>query len=147
MVLHSIPYFDKVFILYNLKILIDYSICISKSHRTLANIYYIFKFKCNSEQWPDPETFKPERFDPLSEHYYISEDKKTPRNPFSYIPFSFGVRKCPGMILALTEIKALICYLATKVDYSIDKELLENDNVRFGIYTNFNLILNIDKIR
>ena len=101
----------------------------------------------NSEQWPQPNVFKPERFDPSSEDYYIGVDKSTPRNPFAYIPFSFNIRKCPGMILALTEIKTLICYLATKIDYSIDKELLENDNARFGIYTNFNLTLNIEKIR
>mmetsp|Transcript_24842 Transcript_24842/g.27501 ORF Transcript_24842/g.27501 Transcript_24842/m.27501 type:complete len:460 (-) Transcript_24842:31-1410(-) len=101
----------------------------------------------NKIQFPYPNKFLPERFDPQSPTYYIGEEKDEPRHPHSYIPFSFNIRKCPGMILALIEVKTVVSYLITKIDYSIDEQLLKNDNARFGIYTNFKLDLKIDKIR
>jgi cytochrome P450 len=101
----------------------------------------------NTKQWPDPEKFKPERFDPQSKNYFVNSETSTPRHPMSYIPFSFGPRKCPGMILALIEVKTLLAYMVTKLDYSIDESLLKNENARFSIYTNFDLTLKINKIR
>ena len=67
------------------------------------------------------------------------------RHPLSYIPFSFGCRKCPGMILALIEIKTIIAYLIMKMDYEISEDLLNNPEVRYGIFTNFKLPIKILK--
>jgi len=97
----------------------------------------------NTEQFPDPYKFLPERFDPQSEHYKVNSE--TARHPLAYIPFSFNCRKCPGMILALIEIKTILAYMVTKIDYEIDEKLLKNDNVRYGIFTNFKLPIKINK--
>jgi len=101
----------------------------------------------NKEQFPDPYKFKPERFDPQSDCFYIGGSKGKARHPLSYIPFSFSERKCPGMIFALMEVKTIICYFLQRVEYSIDPNLLKDDKVRYGIFTNFQLGLKIEKIK
>lgn len=93
----------------------------------------------NTEQFPEPYEFRPERFDPSSELFIAN------KHPFAYIPFSFNARKCPGMILALIEIKAILAYMMTKIEYEIDQKLLDDINVRYGIFTNFKLPMKIIK--
>ncbi|GJW08105.1 trans-cinnamate 4-monooxygenase [Tanacetum coccineum] len=48
----------------------------------------------NPDQWKKHEEFRPERF--------LEEEAKveTSGNDFRYLPFGFGRRSCPGMILA-----------------------------------------------
>jgi len=51
------------------------------------------------------------------------------------------------MILALIEVKTLISYFVSRIDYSLDEDLLKNEQAKFGIYTNFELKMKIDKIK
>jgi len=53
----------------------------------------------NEKYWPNPETFNPDRF---------STPESKSRNPFSYIPFSGGKRRCIGRTFALLETRIVI---------------------------------------
>ena len=48
----------------------------------------------NPDEWIEPESFIPERFDPLSK--YFLTPKGTKRHPMSYGPFFGGRRICIG---------------------------------------------------
>lgn len=62
----------------------------------------------NTDQWKEPESFIPERFDPESEWYSRPDCGK--RSPLAFLPFSFGPRQCPGQSFALLELKVMeIC--------------------------------------
>ncbi|XP_015178741.1 PREDICTED: probable cytochrome P450 4aa1 [Polistes dominula] len=50
------------------------------------------------DYYPDPESFKPERFD-------VNNSKKL--DPHAYIPFSIGNRKCIGNKFTMLEMKAI----------------------------------------
>jgi cytochrome P450 len=51
------------------------------------------------DQFPEPELFRPERFDPAS---------ATPPPPYAYIPFAVGPRSCIGAPFATMEIKTVL---------------------------------------
>ena len=61
-------------------------------------------------QWQEPNKFVPERFDP-EDKYFLTAEGKT-RDPLAYIPFSFGIRSCPGQALAKLEVKVMVSNLA-----------------------------------
>jgi cytochrome P450 len=68
------------------------------------------------EVWPDPEEFRPERWD------------REPA-PYSYVPFGGGHRRCIGFAFALLEMKAILVELVRTVDLS----LLTDDPGRAGL--------------
>jgi len=58
--------------------------------------------------WPDPDAFKPERF-----------ENHTPE-PFSYIPFSAGPRNCIGERFALQELKIILSAIVKNFNLRVD---------------------------
>ena len=61
------------------------------------------------DNFPDPETFKPERFFP--------ENRNHP--PYTYMPFGYGPRNCIAMRLALMEAKMALLNAVYHYKFSI----------------------------
>ena len=89
-------------------------------------------------QWHDPLKFIPERFDPESEYFKTPETNKA-RDPLSYIPFSCHLRNCPGQSLAMLEIKVILVYLLTRVNFEFADHLMQSDYAYFGIISQLTL--------
>jgi cytochrome P450 len=83
------------------------------------------------EIYPDPEAFRPERFDP--EH-------GDPLPPYAYVPFGGGARLCIGMAFALQEMKIVLSALlaAWRLDLVPGQRIVPTPAVtllpRHGIY-------------
>lgn len=128
------------------KALSNISVCgvpIAKGSKIFINIHGIHY---NLKQWREPEKFIPERFNPESEYFSRPEGSDSnSRSPYSFVPFSFGLRNCAGKSLATLEIRTLAAYLLMKFDYEIDPEQAKNEFIRFGGSSQFSLKVKITK--
>ena len=100
----------------------------------------------NPQEWHEPLKFIPERFDP-EDKYFTSPKTNKARDSYSYIPFSIGVRACPGQTLARLVLKASLPFFIASMDYTINKEQLENDKIFFNNNSQYNLKLTITNKR
>ncbi|RXG57808.1 cytochrome P450 4V2 [Armadillidium vulgare] len=64
-----------------------------------STMIFVYQLHRDPEVFPDPNTYKPERFFP--ENY-------ANRSPYAYIPFSAGPRNCIGQKFALMEEKVIL---------------------------------------
>uniref|UniRef100_A0A6I8P3J2 Thromboxane-A synthase n=1 Tax=Ornithorhynchus anatinus TaxID=9258 RepID=A0A6I8P3J2_ORNAN len=79
----------------------------------------------DSEHWPEPEKFLPERF---------SKEEKASHNPYVFLPFGAGPRNCIGMRFALLNMKAALIHLLQNFSVEPCKETpipLELDSTGF----------------
>ncbi|KAL7851842.1 hypothetical protein SRHO_G00176270 [Serrasalmus rhombeus] len=73
-----------------------------------------FPLHRDPESWPDPDTFKPERF---------TKENKESIDPYTYIPFGVGPRNCIGMRFALVSMKLAIVEILRRFDVNICDEI------------------------
>lgn len=82
------------------------------------NTYVIHR---DSEQFPEPETFKPER--------YLDENDGSGKLS-GLLSFGAGPRTCPGMLFAIQELKVLLSHLLLEFKWESAEE--EDKNVKGG---------------
>ncbi|XP_014274998.1 cytochrome P450 4c21 [Halyomorpha halys] len=80
-------------------------------------VYLLDFLRKDPNYWKDPEVFDPDRF--LEENEGLK---------YSYAPFGVGVRSCPGMTFAMTEMKITLSKLLRKTKLSpVNKDLKFED--------------------
>ena len=99
----------------------------------------------SKKEWKDPLKFIPERFDPESE-YFLSPTTGKARDQLSFIPFSFGMRACPGQTMARLVQRVALPYFVANVEFDVNKEQLENEKILFNNYSQYHLQLTINRI-
>ena len=105
-------------------------------------------------QYVDPHMFIPDRFNPESKYYFANsveadgqgDLKKKTRDVHSFMTFGAGPRSCPGMSMANFELKVLTAYFVLKFKHEVDQEQINNENIRFALFSQFDLKLKITEI-
>lgn len=74
-----------------------------------------------SDVWADPEEFRPQRWDPDSEHYHRPA-------PHEFIPFSAGLHRCVGSAMATTEMTVMLARLVARTTLLLPSQRIRARN-------------------
>jgi cytochrome P450 len=124
----------------------EITICGVKIPKGQEISYDIISTHYDENEWKEPFSFIPERFDPDSE-YFLKPRSTSSRTALSFIPFSFGPRVCAGLSYAMLEMKVALIYILTHLEYTVDKEFLLREDVGFGISSHLELDFTVTKIK
>ncbi|XP_058459055.1 probable cytochrome P450 6a14 [Malaya genurostris] len=73
----------------------------------------IYAIHHDSEYYPDPETYDPDRFNP---------DQVSQRNPFCFIPFGGGPRTCIGLRFGMMQIRIGLAILLKHFRFTVSSK-------------------------
>lgn len=76
----------------------------------------VYALHMDPKYWSNPEKFYPDRF---------SEENKNSRPRFVYLPFGEGPRGCPGVKLAMLQMKAVIATIIKKYIWDVSPRTRE----------------------
>lgn len=92
-----------------------------KDSVTMVNFFWLHK---NPNEWPRPDEFHAERFDPDHELFKTSDGKQ--RKPCSFLPFGTGERRCIGYMFAQAMMPSILTKVIANFDFEFEeKELYE----------------------
>ncbi|MCV7031888.1 cytochrome P450 [Mycobacterium sherrisii] len=74
------------------------------------------------EVWPHPDEFRPERWDPQGPQY------RKPA-PHEFIPFSAGLHRCVGSVMATMEMTAMLARLVTRTTLRLPAQRIRAANL------------------
>ena len=77
---------------------------------------FIFKVNRDADRFPEPDAFKPERFE---------NENANNRHPYCFIPFSAGKRNCIGQRFALMEMKVILANMMRNFELSCDQKEID----------------------
>lgn len=73
------------------------------------------------EIWPQPTQFRPQRWDPGAQGY------RKPA-PYEFIPFSGGLHRCIGSVMAITEMTVMLARLVARTTLDLPAQRLRAAN-------------------